>query len=89
MLGHLHDAGNATTLAHRLELLSAAGTVTGLAKYSDGRVRQPGSSPRLAVLNTALLSAATRVDPAEAGEDHRGRLAESAVGARLANAAGL
>jgi len=87
MLGQLHDAGNTTTLAHYLELLSAAGMVTGLAKYSGGHVRQRGSSPKLLVLNTALLSAATGTDPAEGGADYRGRLAESAVGAHLANAA--
>ena len=87
MLGQLHDAGNTTTLAHYLDLLSAAGMVTGLAKYSGGRVRQRGSSPKLLVLNTALLSAAVGTDPADAGADFRGRLAESAVGAHLANAA--
>jgi hypothetical protein len=87
MLGQLHDAGNTTTLAYYLDLLSAAGMVTGLAKYSGGRVRQRGSSPKLLVLNTALLSAASGLDPAEAGADYRGRLAESAVGAHLANAA--
>jgi predicted AAA+ superfamily ATPase len=87
MLGQLHDAGNTTTLAHYLELLSAAGMVTGIAKYSGGHVRQRASSPKLLVLNTALLSAATGLDPAEAGPDYRGRLAESAVGALLANAA--
>jgi len=58
-----------------------------LAKYSGGHVRQRGSSPKLLVLNTALLSAATGTDPAEGGADYRGRLAESAVGAHLANAA--
>ncbi len=87
MLGQLHDAGNTTTLAHYLELLSAAGMVTGLPKYSGGRVRQRSSSPKLLVLNTALVSAVDGTDPADAGADFRGRLAESAVGAHLANAA--
>src|SRR5262249_61877865 len=40
MLGQLHDAGNTTTLAHYLELLSGAGLLTGLAKYSGQAVRQ-------------------------------------------------
>ncbi|HEY0796567.1 MAG TPA: AAA family ATPase, partial [Acidisarcina sp.] len=33
MLGQLHDAGNTTTLAHYLELLTGAGMLTGLAKF--------------------------------------------------------
>jgi len=86
MLGQLHDAGNTTTLAHYLDLLSAAGMVTGLAKYSGGRVRQRGSSPKLAVLNTALMNAVAGLDPADAAF-LRGRLVESAVGAHLANTA--
>jgi len=87
MLGQLHDAGNTTTLAHYLDLLSAAGMVTGLPKYSGGRVRQRSSSPKLLVLNTALLSATAGFGPADAGADFHGRLVESAVGAHLANAA--
>src|SRR5207247_4042291 len=57
MLGQLHDAGNTTTLAHYLDLLSAAGMVCGLQKYSGDAARQRGSSPKLQVYNTALLTA--------------------------------
>ncbi len=57
MLGQLQDAGNTTTLVHYLDLLSAAGMLTGLQKFSGARVRQRGSSPKLLVLNTALMSA--------------------------------
>ncbi|MAG31013.1 MAG: AAA family ATPase [Deltaproteobacteria bacterium] len=89
MLGQLHDAGNTTTLAHYLELLSAAGMLTGLAKYSGKAVRTRGSSPKLQVFNTALLTAQSELTPAEARDDREfwGRLTESAVGAHLANAA--
>jgi hypothetical protein len=89
MLGQLQDAGNTTTLAHYLDLLSGAGMVTGLGKYSGGRVRQRGSSPKLAVLNTGLITALSGLTPdqAERDRDFMGRLAESAVGAHLANAA--
>src|SRR6266511_2172138 len=88
MLGQLHDAGNATTLAHYLELLSGAGLLTGLAKYSGRVVRQRGSSPKLQVLNTALMSAQSGLSLEEARADREfwGRLVESAVGAHLANA---
>ncbi|MBI2822949.1 MAG: ATP-binding protein [Acidobacteria bacterium] len=89
MLGQLHDAGNTTTLAHYLELLRAAGMLTGLPKYAGRAVRQRGSSPKLQVLNTALLSAQSGLawDEARADREFWGRLVESAVGAHLANAA--
>ncbi len=89
MLGQVQDAGNSTTLAHYLDLLSQAGMVTGLQKYSGSAVRKRGSSPKLQVLNTALMSAVSGLTPAEAVADptYYGRLVESAVGAHLANAA--
>ncbi len=89
MLGQLQDAGNTVTLAHYLELLGAAGMVTGLPKYAGQVVRSRGSSPKLQVLNTALMTAQSGLTPAEAAADRefRGRLVESAVGAHLANAA--
>ena len=89
MLGQLHDAGNTTTLAHYLELLAGAGMLTGLPKYSGKAVRTRGSSPKLQVFNTALLTAQSGLTPAEARADREfwGRLTESAVGAHLANAA--
>lgn len=42
MLGQLHDAGNTTTLAHYLELLDAAGMISGLQKFALAGVRQRG-----------------------------------------------
>jgi uncharacterized protein len=89
MLGQLQDAGNTTTLAHYLELLAAAGMVTGLQKFAGDRARRRASSPKLQVLNTALLTAQSGLTPREARADPElwGRLVESAVGAHLANAA--
>jgi hypothetical protein len=89
MLGQLHDAGNTTTLAHYLELLGGAGLLTGLAKFSGRVARQRGSSPKLQVLNTALMSAQSGIffDEARVDGESWGRLVESAVGAHLANAA--
>lgn len=57
MLGQLQDAGNTTTLAHYLNLLGGAGLLTGLPKYAGQRFRQRASSPKLLVLNTALMTA--------------------------------
>ena len=61
--------------------------LAGLAKYSHGQARQRGSSPKLQVLNTALMSAQDHRSLAEARNDgdHWGRLVESAVGAHLFN----
>jgi hypothetical protein len=89
MLGQLQDAGNTVTLAHYLDLLSGAGMLTGLPKYAGAAVRQRASSPKLQVLNTALMTAQSGLTPdeARADGDFWGRLTESAVGAHLANAA--
>jgi len=89
MVGQLQDAGNTTTLAHYLDLLAGAGLVTGLQKYAGKTMRRRASSPKLQVLNTALLTAQSEFSLAEARKDHAfwGRLTEVAVGAHLANAA--
>jgi hypothetical protein len=89
MIGQLQDAGNTTTLAHYLDLLSAAGMVTGIPKYAGDVARSRGSSPKLQVLDTALMSALAgyRFAEAQADRDYWGRVTESAVGAHLANAA--
>jgi len=89
MIGQLQDAGNTTTLAHYLELLGAAGMLTGFSKYAGEVVRSRGSSPKLQVFDTALLSALSgyRFEEAQADREYWGRLTESAVGAHLANAA--
>jgi len=89
MLGQLQDAGNTTTLAHYLDLLASAGMVVGLPKYAGQAIRQRGSSPKLQVLNTALMTAQTGLTLKEARRDGAfwGHVVESAVGAHLSNAA--
>lgn len=89
MLGQLQDAGNATTLAHYLDLLAGAGMLAAVSKYAGDVARQRGSSPKLQVFNTAVMSALYGYTRAEARADHEywGRLVESAVGAHLINAA--
>ena len=88
MLGQLQDAGNTSTLAHYLELLAGAGMLTGLQKYAGSAARQRGSSPKLQVFNTALITAQSGMTLAEARANREfwGRLVESAVGAHLVNA---
>ena len=67
MLGQLSDAGNTTMLAHYLTLLEGAGLVVGLQKYSGSAVRRRASSPKLQVMNTALMTALSGKTP---DQDH-------------------
>jgi predicted AAA+ superfamily ATPase len=87
MLGQLQDAGNTTTLAHYLDLLAGAGLVRGLHKYAGDEARSRASSPKLQVMNTALMTATSGLsfDQARSDREFWGRLTESAVGAHLAN----
>lgn len=89
MVGQLQDAGNTTTLAHYLDLLGGAGMLVGLHKFAGAAARSRASSPKLQVLDTALLSALSgyTFEEARADREFWGRLVESAVGAHLANAA--
>ena len=89
LLGQLQDAGNATTLAHYLELLSQVGLMRGLEKFAFPKLRRRLSSPKLQVLNTALMSALGDYSFGDAQSDRSywGRLVESAVGAHLCNTA--
>ena len=87
MLGQLQGAGNTTTLAHYLDLLTRAGLLTGLKKYANQPQRRRATSPKLNVLNTALMSVTSGYTFEEAQQDRSywGRLVESAVGAHLYN----
>lgn len=61
--------------------------LAGLQKFSGRRIRQRGCSPKLQVLDTALMAAGVALDFEEAKRDREfwGRLVESAVGAHLLN----
>ena len=87
MLGQLQDAGNATTLARYLQLTETVGMLAGLPKYAPSRQRVRASSPKLNVLNTALMAVFSDYTFAQAKADRAfwGRLAESAVGAHILN----
>lgn len=85
IMGQLDDAGNTTTIAHYLDVLSDAGLLTGIQKYSDKAVRRRASSPRLAVHDTSLMTVCQRPRRSQLLDDpdRRGHLVESAVGAYL------
>ena len=87
MLGILHDAVNTTTLAHYLQLLSEIDLAIGLERYSRNPRIARTSSPKLNVLNTALLTASRRYSFQQAVADRTfwGQIVEAAVGAHLVN----
>lgn len=88
MLGQLATAGNTTTLARYLQLLSDAGLARGFERYSHHPRLTRASSPKLNVLNTALMTAITEqytLDQAVADRTFWGHLVETAVGAHLVN----
>lgn len=89
MLGTLQEAGNTVTLAHYLELLDAAGMLTGLQKWAGDAARRRASSPRLQVYDNSLVAsqAGLRFEQVRADPEQWGRRVESAVGAHLAAAA--
>jgi predicted AAA+ superfamily ATPase len=88
IIGQLHDAGNTTTLANYLKLLSDCGLLGGLEKYAGSVIRQRSSSPKFQVYNNALLASqddkTTYLDSI-VNPKLWGRLVESSVGAHLLN----
>jgi predicted AAA+ superfamily ATPase len=87
ILGQLQDAGNTTTLANYLKLLSDCGLLTGLDKYAGDIIRKRGSIPKFQVYNNALITAQddNTYEKAIITPDLWGRLVESSVGAHLIN----
>ncbi len=87
IIGQLQDAGNTTTLANYLKLLSDCGLLGGLDKYAGDVIRKRGSSPRFQVYNNALITAQSSDTYEKAIIDPElwGRLVESSVGAHLIN----
>jgi len=87
MVGQLQDAGNTTTLANYLHLLTGAGLVAGLEKFSPNMIRQRSSSPKLQVFNTALMTALSplTMDETRKQPEVWGRWFESAIGSHLLN----
>lgn len=85
MLGQLRDAGNTVTIAHYLDLLGKSGILCGIQKYDKKAITRKKSSPRLMVFDTSLMTAVSGIAKERYLNelDLRGRLIESAVGARL------
>ena len=87
IIGQLQDAGNTTTLANYLKLLSDSGLLGGLEKYAGSVIRQRSSSPKFQVYNNALLTSQDDETYSTAIVNPKlwGRLVESSVGSHLLN----
>ena len=85
MIGQMQDAGNTSTIAGYLNLLSQAGLVCGLNKYAVDLARKKNSVPKHQVYNNALKNIYCEKPFAEAVMDRAlwGRLYESAIGAHI------
>jgi predicted AAA+ superfamily ATPase len=87
MLGELDDAGNTTTLAGYLNLLSECGMLAGISKYAGSIIRKRNSIPKFQVYNNALRNVYCEFDfrKAKLNPKEWGRIFESAIGAHLIN----
>lgn len=87
IIGQLQDAGNTTTLANYLKLLSDCGLLGGLDKFAGNVIRKRGSSPKFQVYNNALITSQNNYNYEKAiiKPELWGRLVESSVGTHLIN----
>lgn len=85
MLSTLTDAGNVTTIASYLKLLSAAFLVLPLERYSGTVIKKRGSIPKIIIFDNALISAMNNLtkDDVTADPTWRGRLVENIIGAKI------
>lgn len=59
LMGQLDDAGNATTIAHYLDLLGKANLLCAIPKFGDKELTVRNSTPRLMTFDTSLITAST------------------------------
>lgn len=87
MLGQLNDAGNTTTVANYLKILSDSGMLCALQKFSNDQARKRASAPKFQVYNNALhsLYAFNTLEELTLLPKQWGRHFESAIGAHLAS----
>lgn len=85
ILGQLQESGNTATAAFYLDLLTAAGLVKGLQKWSFEKVRTRASSPKLNVMDIGFMTAVLDYsrDELKQNTELRGRVVESLVGTHL------
>lgn len=89
MIGQLQDAGNVTTVAGYIDILSQCALLCGLQKYANDDSRKYNSIPKFQVFNNALLTAYKGRTFLQDRQDTEawGRWVESAIGAYLVSQA--
>lgn len=89
MIGQLQDAGNVTTVAGYIDILSQCALLCGLQKYANDDSRKYNSIPKFQVFNNALLTTYKGHTFLQDRQDTDiwGRWVESAVGAYLVSQA--
>lgn len=89
MIGQLQDAGNVTTVAGYIEILSQCALLCGLQKFANDYSRKYNSIPKFQVFNNALLTVYEGHTFVRDRQDTEvwGRWVESAVGAYLVSQA--
>lgn len=89
MIGQLQDAGNVTTVAGYIDILSQCALLCGLQKYANDDSRKYNSIPKFQVFNNALLTAYKGRTFLQDRQDTEawGRWVESAIGAYLVSLA--
>lgn len=89
MIGQLQDAGNVTTVAGYIEILSQCALLCGLQKFANDDSRKYNSIPKFQVFNNAFLTAYKGHTFVRDRQDTEvwGRWVESAVGAYLVSQA--
>jgi len=87
LFGHLLDAGNTTTISDYLNLLSDAGIIIALPRYTLSTHIGKATLYKLNVLNTTLMTDPTAYSYRElcASPSLWGRIVETAVGTHLCN----
>lgn len=83
LLGQLQDRGNAETVKHYLELFEKCFLIKLLYKYTGSQMATRASSPKIVILNTALVNAYHVFKKLEVDPTWYGHVFESLVGAQL------
>ena len=85
MLGTLQDAGNTTTIASYLQLLSKAFLLALLERWSGTKIKQKGSTPKIIILDNGIISSMSGNKFKSTIKDKTtwGRWLENAVGTKL------
>ncbi|MBI4126686.1 MAG: DUF4143 domain-containing protein [Deltaproteobacteria bacterium] len=83
LLGQLQDRGNAATIKHYLTLFEQSYLLLLLKKYNGSAIQTRGSSPKIVVLNQALIHAYQTQDRIDREPGWYGHVVESVMGAHL------